>query len=77
MQHDLPKAVEKLEIPLQYKNEVLRELLKMNLHRASLFPDPDGYALSVKLRYNSLKTPGEVAAETDEKRANLDYLFFP
>ncbi|MCU7548352.1 hypothetical protein OCK74_04460 [Chitinophagaceae bacterium LB-8] len=32
----------------------------MNINRASLFPDLDGYAASLKLRYNSLKIPEEV-----------------
>jgi hypothetical protein len=77
LQDDLPGAVIKLAIPSCHKNTVLRELLKMNLHRASLFPDLDGYALSLKLRYNSRKTPQEMLAENDKKLANKEYPFFP
>jgi hypothetical protein len=77
LQDDLPKAVIKLAIPSCHKNEILRELLKMNLNRASLFPDLDGYALSLKQRYNSMKTPQEVTTEHEEKLANIDYPFFP
>jgi hypothetical protein len=77
LEEDMPKAVVKLEVPSREKNTALRELLKMNLHRASLFPDLDGYALSLKLRYNSLKTPEEVEQENREKQANSNYPFFP
>lgn len=77
LQEDLPKAVVKLEVPSRDKNTAMRELLKMNLHRASLFPDLDGYALSLKLRYNSLKTPEEVERENREKQADSHYPFFP
>jgi hypothetical protein len=77
LQDDMPKAVVKMEIPSVNKKEVLRQLLKMNLHRASLFPDLDGYALSLKLRYNSMKTPAETESESREKHLNKDYPFFP
>lgn len=77
LQDEMPKAVVKLEIPSCHKKTVLRELLKMNLHRASLFSDLDGYALSLKLRYNSMKTPEELEAEIGQKRGNNDYKFFP
>lgn len=77
LEDDMPKAVIKLEMPSRDKNMALRELLKMNLHRASLFPDLDGYALSLKLRYNSMKTPEEMEREDREKQADNTYLFFP
>lgn len=77
LQDDMPKAVVKLEVPSLHKKEVLRQLLKMNMHRASLFPDLDGYALSLKLRYNSIKTPEEVQEEYDRKLADEQYPFFP
>ena len=77
LQNEMPKAVVKLEIPSVQKKMVLRELAKMNLHRASLFPDLDGYALSLKLRYNSLKTPEEQENETHEKQCDRNYPFFP
>lgn len=77
LKEEMPKAVVKLEIPSCHKKAVLRELLKMNLHRASLFPDLDGYALSLKLRYNSMKTPGEQEAEKGQKLGSNNYPFFP
>jgi hypothetical protein len=67
----------KIEIPTKSKNEALRELLQMNLHRASLFPDLDGYALSLKLRYESMKTPGERMEENIRKLEDEGYQFMP
>jgi hypothetical protein len=77
LQDEMPRAVVKLEIPSCQKKTALRELLKMNLHRASLFPDLDGYALSLKLRYNSQKTPEELEVEKGQKSGSNDYPFFP
>jgi len=74
---DISKAVVKIEMPGCYKKEVLRELLQMNLHRASLFPDLDGYALSLKLRYDSMKTPEERKQETNQKRNDANYRLIP
>lgn len=77
LQNSMHQAIIKLEIPSMHKKQALRELLKMNLHRASLFPDLDGYALSMKLRYNSMKTPEERAQEYEKKRSDRNYPFFP
>ncbi|HEV7331846.1 MAG TPA: FRG domain-containing protein [Flavisolibacter sp.] len=77
LQNTMSKAIVKLEIPSCDKKVALRELLKMNLHRASLFPDLDGYALSMKLRYNSMKTPEEVEQEQQQKLSDKEYPFFP
>lgn len=49
----------------------------MNLHRASLFPDLDGYALSLKLRYNSMKTPEQASEENLRKLEDESYQFLP
>ena len=49
-----------MELPSVLQKEVLRNLQRMNLNRASLFPDLDGYAASLRLRYNSMKTPEEL-----------------
>jgi hypothetical protein len=73
----IEKAVVKIEIPTCHKNEVLRELLQMNLHRASLFPDLDGYAASLRLRYNSLKPPGEILEQQVRKLEDENYPFIP
>jgi hypothetical protein len=47
-------------MPSLLQKEVLRDLQRMNLNRASLFPDLDGYAASLRLRYNSMKSPEEL-----------------
>jgi FRG domain. len=77
LEDDLEKSVIKIEVPTQDKNEVLRDLQKMNLNRASLFPDLDGYAASLRLRYNSMKTPEEIKQEMQGKSADKNYGFFP
>lgn len=77
LQNTMQKAIVKVEIPSCHKKQALRELLKMNLHRASLFPDLDGYALSMKLRYNSMKSPEEVAQEQESKHSDTNYPFLP
>lgn len=56
---DLEKALIKMVLPACLQKEVLRDLQRMNLNRASLFPDLDGYAASLRLRYNSMRTPEE------------------
>jgi len=73
----LPKAVVKIQLPAVYKKEALRDLQKMNLHRASLFPDLDGYALSMKLRYDSMKSPEELKKECEDKKGDPSYRFIP
>jgi hypothetical protein len=73
----IEQAVVKIEIPTSSKKEALRELLQMNLHRASLFPDLDGYALSLKLRYDSIKTPEEAMEENVRKLEDEGYQFLP
>lgn len=73
----MPKAVVKLEIPASEKKVAMRELLMMNLHRASLFPDLDGYALSLKFRYNNMKAPDELQEELTLKQQDHNYPFLP
>ena len=73
----MEQAVVKIEIPAQFKNEALRELQQMNLHRASLFPDLDGYAVSLKLRYDSMKTPEQSLQENLRKLEDEGYQFLP
>jgi len=77
LKEDLSKSVIKIELPTDYKNEVLRDLQKMNLNRASLFPDLDGYAASLRLRYNSMKSPDEIKQEVQEKMNDKNYKFYP
>ena len=49
----------------------------MNLYRASLFPDLDGYAASMKLRYDIMQSPDEKRQEEMEKLKDKDYPFIP
>jgi hypothetical protein len=53
---DAPKAVIKISLPVSVRNEALRDLQKMNINRASLFPDLDGYCQSLKVKYNSTQS---------------------
>ena len=55
----------------------MRELQKMNLHRASLFPDLDGYAMSLRFRYNNMKTPDDMKDEVDQKWGDSEYPYIP
>jgi hypothetical protein len=73
----IEQAVVKIEIPSNFKKQALRELHHMNLHRASLFPDLDGYALSLKLRHESMKTPQERMDENIRKLEDEGYQFMP
>ena len=73
----IEQAVVKIEVPSIYKKEALRELQQMNLNRASLFPDLDGYALSLKLRYESKRTPEEAMQEKLSKLEDEKYQFLP
>jgi hypothetical protein len=74
---ELPKTVVRLEIPATEKKIAMRELQMMNLHRASLFPDLDGYALSLKFRYNNMKAPAELNEELMKKKEDRNYKFLP
>lgn len=59
MEDEVQKMVVKIVLPANSQKAVLRDLQRMNLHRASLFPDLDGYASSMRLRYNSMRNPKE------------------
>jgi hypothetical protein len=74
---DIEKSVIKIELPAELQKPVLRDLQKMNINRASLFPDLDGYALSLKLRYNSMKTAEEVLTHQLEKAGDEEFRFIP
>jgi hypothetical protein len=74
---EMGKAVVKIEIPTEFKKEALRDLEQMNLYRASLFPDLDGYAISLRLRYDSRLPPEATMEDHLRKMADDDYPFFP
>jgi hypothetical protein len=71
------QSVVKIEMPASEKKLALRDLQQMNLHRASLFPDLDGYASSMKLRYDSMQSPDEKTREESEKQQDSNYPFIP
>lgn len=73
----ISQAVIKIEVPAIFQKEVLRDLQTMNLNRASLFPDLDGYAASLRLRYNSMKSPEQTAMEQIEKMERNNMRFLP
>ncbi|HVG40161.1 MAG TPA: FRG domain-containing protein [Chitinophagaceae bacterium] len=74
---ELSKAVIKIELPAEIQKEVLRDLQRMNLNRASLFPDLDGYAAALRLRYNSMKTLEETIALQIDKLEDSSFGFIP
>ncbi|RYY61960.1 MAG: FRG domain-containing protein [Chitinophagaceae bacterium] len=74
---DMERAVIKIELPAALQKAVLRELQRMNLHRASLFPDLDGYAASLRLRYNSRRSPDELLTDQLQKLGDKGYRFLP
>jgi hypothetical protein len=74
---EMEKAVIKIELPSSLQKSVLRDLQKMNLNRASLFPDLDGYAGALRLRYNSMQSPEEALARQVEKLGDEKYPFLP
>jgi hypothetical protein len=77
LEADIGRAVVKIELPAGDRREAMRDLQQMNLHRASLFPDLDGYALSLKLRYDNMKTPAERKKDAVEKSNDRDFPFIP
>lgn len=74
---EIPKAVIKIELPAALQKEVIRDLQRMNLNRASLFPDLDGYASSLRLRYNSMKSAAETLAAQMQKLEDPNFNFIP
>jgi hypothetical protein len=64
-------------MPSSLHKEVLRDLQRMNLNRASLFPDLDGYAASLRLRYNTMKTPEEAIEQHISNIENNGFAFIP
>lgn len=74
---DLEKALVKMVLPACLQKEVLRDLQRMNLNRASLFPDLDGYAASLRLRYNSMRTPEESLQQQLAQVQDQHFRFIP
>ncbi len=74
---EITKAVIKIELPAALQKVVIRDLQRMNLNRASLFPDLDGYAASLRLRYNSMRSMEENLAYRVSKMEDPDFPFLP
>lgn len=74
---EISRSVIKMELPSLIQKEVLRYLQRMNLNRASLFPDLDGYAASLRLRYNSLQTPDELLKQQLKMLEDENFRFIP
>jgi hypothetical protein len=49
----------KVTIPSTEKKIAIRDLIKMNINRATLFPGLDGFAKSLLLKYGNLSSFGE------------------
>jgi hypothetical protein len=75
--NDIARAVIRVEIPGSCRKQALRDLQQMNLHRASLFPDLDGYALSLRLRYEQLRTPEEAERLLRAREGDRNFPFLP
>lgn len=50
----------KLTIPRQDRKAALRDLIKMNISHATLFPGIDGFSRALNLEYSTLATIGEI-----------------
>jgi hypothetical protein len=50
----LSQAIMKIILPFSLRNEVLRDLNKMNIKRANLFPGLDGFAKTINIEYSTL-----------------------
>ncbi|MCL2650765.1 MAG: FRG domain-containing protein [Candidatus Azobacteroides sp.] len=77
LDEDITKVVLKITLPSKLKNEVLRDLQKMNINRASIFPDIDGYSVALKMKYNSMRTMEEYIKQQSELIKGKKFTFYP
>ncbi len=70
------RSVIRIEIPVEEQRTAIRDLLKMNIHRASLFPDLEGYALSLKMKYEHMKTAEEALEDQIRMMNSSRFNFF-
>lgn len=54
-------VINKLTIPRSDREVALRDLMKMNITHATLFPGIDGFSRSLSLKYSTLATFGDTA----------------
>ncbi len=54
------RIINKVTIPSTERNIALRDLMRMNVTHATLFPGIDGFARALNLKYTTLATVGEI-----------------
>lgn len=77
LKEQVGRSVIRIDIPIEDQRTAIRDLQKMNIHRASLFPDLDGYALSLKMRYDNMKTAEEALEDQIRMMNNSRFNFLP
>lgn len=61
LNESLTNSLIKIEIPKTERKKALRDLEKMNITRASLFPSLDGFAKSLHIHFSTLSNFGDIA----------------
>ncbi|MBV9302688.1 MAG: hypothetical protein JOZ48_11505 [Acidobacteriaceae bacterium] len=67
--------IEKLVFPSTLREEILAELNKMNINRASLFPEIDGFAQSLAVNVQIATHKGKLSQEVQRLDAYAEYGF--
>ena len=67
--------IEKLIFPANLREEILAELNKMNINRASLFPGIDGFAQSLAVNVQIAMHEGKLSQEIQRLDAYAEYGF--
>ena len=67
--------IEKLVFPSTLREEILAELNKMNINRASLFPGIDGFAQSLAVNVQIATHTGKLSQEVQRLDAYAEYGF--
>ena len=68
----LDQSLIQILIPRTERNKVIRDLEKMNISHASLFPGIDGFAKSLKIKFSTLSTISELGENLNKlKREGL------
>lgn len=67
----IDESIIKMILPKKISYEVLTDLNKMNINRASLFPDLDGYAKSLKMKYIIMPTMSERIGEVIKEKKEI------
>jgi hypothetical protein len=67
--------IEKLAFPASLREDILAELNKMNINRASLFPGIDGFAQSLAVNVQIATHKGKLSQEIQRLDAYAEYGF--